>query len=157
MLTLLLTVLLASPSFAAAPKRAALDVGGLRREYLLVRPSKNTAKPLPLVLVLHGHHGSADQVLGLNRNGRSALARWTKLAESEGLLVAAPDGAIGPDNARGWNDCRNDAKNNPKIDDVAFLNALAARLIKEEGADPRRIYVTGMSNGAMMTLRAAKP
>ena len=26
---------------------------------------------------------------------------------------------------------------------------------KEEGADPRRIYVTGMSNWAMMTLRAA--
>ena len=54
---LLLALLLAAPSFAAAAERAALDVDGLRREYLLVRPPKAAAKPFPLVLVLHGHLG----------------------------------------------------------------------------------------------------
>ncbi len=41
------------------------------------------------------------------------------------------------------------------IDDVAFLKALVARLIATHGVDPGRVYVTGMSNGAMMTLRLA--
>jgi len=134
---------------------AALLIGGIQRHYLLVRPSIPPEGRPALVIVLHGHMGGAAQALGLGRVGRSALALWPKLAESDGFLVAAPDGLKGRDRQRGWNDCRSDAINNPVSDDVAFLDALAARLIKEENADPRRIYVTGMSNGALMALRAA--
>jgi polyhydroxybutyrate depolymerase len=39
------------------------------------------------------------------------------------------------------------------IDDIGFISALIDELVAREGADPKRIYVTGMSNGAMMTHR----
>ncbi len=150
-----LAALLLASSAAAAPLPRVVDVKGLKREYLLVRPAGKAASPLPLVVVLHGHMGSASQALGLKRAGRSALARWVGLAEREGFLVAAPDGERGPDRQQGWNDCRDGSPDRPKSDDVAFLDAIAAELIAKENADPARIYVTGMSNGAMMTFRAA--
>jgi hypothetical protein len=37
------------------------------------------------------------------------------------------------------------------VDDVGFISALIDRLVAQGRADPNRIYVTGMSNGAMMT------
>ena len=37
--------------------------------------------------------------------------------------------------------------------DVAFIAALIDHLIKKFNADPKRVYATGMSNGAMMSYR----
>src|SRR5262249_6438217 len=37
--------------------------------------------------------------------------------------------------------------------DVAFFRTLVTTLVQQGRADPRRIYVTGPSNGGMMTLR----
>jgi polyhydroxybutyrate depolymerase len=36
-------------------------------------------------------------------------------------------------------------------DDIAYFDRLIDRLIEEHGADPNRIYMTGGSNGGMMT------
>ncbi|HTL98313.1 MAG TPA: prolyl oligopeptidase family serine peptidase, partial [Holophagaceae bacterium] len=83
------------------------------------------------------------------------LAAWTAISAREGVLVAALDGVKGPDGHSGWNDCRGDASGNPKTDDVAFVKAVVERLIQESHADPKRVYIMGMSNGAMMTLRLA--
>jgi polyhydroxybutyrate depolymerase len=41
------------------------------------------------------------------------------------------------------------------VDDVAFLNALLDDLPRSYPVDPRRIYATGMSNGAVMAYRLA--
>ncbi len=150
-----LVLLLLAATASAAPEARTIDIRGERRDYLLVRPEKKTSSQRPLVIILHGHMGSARQALGLKHGGRSALARWVSLAEQEGFLVAAPDGKRGPDDQQGWNDCRADANDQPKTDDVAFLDAMTQELIATEGANPSQIYVTGMSNGAMMTFRAA--
>jgi polyhydroxybutyrate depolymerase len=40
-----------------------------------------------------------------------------------------------------------------RVDDVAFINTLLDKLIKDFPVDPRRLYVTGISNGGMMTER----
>jgi polyhydroxybutyrate depolymerase len=40
-----------------------------------------------------------------------------------------------------------------KVNDVAFIRALIDKLIKEYAIDPKRVFVTGMSNGGMMTHR----
>ena len=37
------------------------------------------------------------------------------------------------------------------VDDVGFIRTLIDRLIATEQIDEKRIYVTGMSNGAMLT------
>ncbi len=73
------------------------------------------------------------------------------LADQEGFAVVYPIGVN-----RGWNDGRSntvryDAGKAP--DDVAFFDALLDVLIEQAVADPSRIYVTGPSNGGMMTMR----
>lgn len=47
------------------------------------------------------------------------------------------------------------AADHPLADDVAFFRAMVEDLVGGFAADPRRIYVSGFSNGAQMTLRLA--
>jgi polyhydroxybutyrate depolymerase len=42
-----------------------------------------------------------------------------------------------------------------KVDDVAFFRALLARLESDYTIDSKRVFVTGISNGAMMSYRLA--
>ncbi|KQV54532.1 MULTISPECIES: PHB depolymerase family esterase [unclassified Duganella] len=122
------------------------------RHYLLAEPQQPAAGKRPLVLVLHGHAGSASLVFGRERL-RVPMQQWLAIADREQVLVIAPDGAKGSDNKSGWNDCRADASTSPKTDDVGFIAALVDKAIAEHNADPSRIYVMGMSNGGGMTYR----
>ncbi|WP_395699564.1 hypothetical protein [Aquabacterium sp.] len=47
------------------------------------------------------------------------------------------------------------AADHPLADDMAFFRAMAAQLVQGFGADPRRLYVAGFSNGGEMTGRLA--
>lgn len=136
------------PALAAArPSPGSVTTKDGQRGYLLLKPA--ATPPLPLVILLHGHGGGARQALT-----RGPLSVWADISAREGVLVAALEGSVGPDGLRGWNDCRGTASN-PATDDVAFAKAVIERLVGEAGADPARVYVMGMSNGAMMTLRLA--
>jgi polyhydroxybutyrate depolymerase len=139
---------------AATPEPEHLDVAGTQRDYLLVVPQHAEAGARPLVLVLHGHLGTAANALGGGRFP-SPLSAWLDVAARENVLVAALQGLKGPDNRTGWHDCRSDADNDPQVDDVAFASRVAKKLVDDGRADPKRIYVMGMSNGAIMTLRLA--
>ncbi|HUO67779.1 MAG TPA: hypothetical protein VMV37_09595 [Gammaproteobacteria bacterium] len=139
---------------AAAPEAQRIDAAGEQREYLLVSPERSRAGARPLVLVLHGHLGTAANALGGGR-APSPLSAWLDIAERENVLVAALQGLKGSDNRTGWHDCRSDADDNPQVDDVAFASRVAKRLVDDGRADAKRIYVMGMSNGAIMTLRLA--
>ncbi|WP_156935276.1 alpha/beta hydrolase family esterase [Pseudonocardia spinosispora] len=94
---------------------------------------------LPLVVVIHGAYGSAEQT--------KASFGWDSLADREGFVVAYPNGMN-----HFWNAgyCCG-APHTKNIDDVAFLHQLRDRLIAQDGVDPKRVYAVGMSNGAMMT------
>lgn len=131
-----------------------VNVGGIEREYLLARPASQPSNPVPLVLVLHGHLGTARNALGGGARP-SPLSAWLAIADREGLLVAALQGVKGADGRTGWHDCRSDARDNPVTDDVAFATRVVRDLIATANADPHRIYVMGMSNGAMMSQRLA--
>jgi polyhydroxybutyrate depolymerase len=52
-----------------------------------------------------------------------------------------------------WNDGRDEFEGDP--DDVEFINQLAAHLIDEGIADPKRLYLLGLSSGGMLTYRIA--
>jgi polyhydroxybutyrate depolymerase len=55
---------------------------------------------------------------------------------------------------QGWNDLRPDqASGQTQVDDVGFLLALLDKTSSELPVDQERIYVTGASNGGMMTYR----
>lgn len=119
-----------------------LTVGGLARTYRIEHPASTGAHPA-LVVMLHGGFGSGAQA-------ESAYG-WDELASARGFVVAYPDGV-----ARAWNAGRCCGRPYEQhIDDVAFLTAVIRDAEQRDGVDPRRVYVTGMSNGAIMAYRLA--
>jgi len=97
----------------------------------------------PTVLVLHGGQGSA-QVMRAN-SGFDAVAR------AQGFMVVYPEGTEFAENRHAWNTGHLLRRQVQQSDDIAFLDRLIDRLIDEHGANPSRIYMTGGSNGGMMT------
>lgn len=135
----------------AEPRRETLVHGGRTRSYFLHVPDAvlRSAQRVPLVIDLHGGGG----------NGRiaAAMTGFTAKAEREGFIVVYPNGT-GPreDILLTWNagGCCAHAMING-VDDVGFIAALIDKLVRERPVDSRRVYVTGMSNGAMMAHRLA--
>ena len=126
-----------------------IDVGGRTRSYFVHRPPTYNGKTaLPLVLVLHGGTQSAASA--------ERMSGMSDEADKENFLVAYPSGTGRLKNVPTWNsgNCCGYALEN-HVDDVAFLRALISKLEHDYAVDPKRIYVTGISNGAMMSYRAA--
>ncbi len=118
-----------------------LEVGGLTRSYLLHVPPALPAGQVPLVLVFHGGGG--------NGPGTERLTRFSELADRERLLVAYPEGID-----RNWYDGREftgSRAHRERIDDVAFVTAMLDAVARTHAVDPRRIYATGISNGAVFS------
>lgn len=111
------------------------------RTALLVEPAgRTTTSPaLPLVVVLHG--------LGENAEGMARLATWPEAARDIGFVVVFPQGV---DDSWNAGRCCGGAVEQG-VDDVAFLDAVVAQMIAEENVDRDAVYLTGFSNGAMMT------
>jgi len=122
------------------------------RQYLLADPAPPVDHGIPLVILLHGHGGSAKQLLG-HGLGAAPLSEWLEIAAHDSMVVIAAEGAKGSDDKQGWNDCRADASSNPPTDDVGFIAALIDRAVAQNHVDPQRVYVMGMSNGGFMTFR----
>jgi polyhydroxybutyrate depolymerase len=146
---LLLLSLLTAPLPAAEATRAELrSLKNLQvslldkwRTVLSYRPA-GTAR-VPLVIALHGGGGKAE--------GMAKLSGFTALAQAEGFAVLYPDSGV-----KAWNDGRPDpAGKRPTTDDSAWIAALAQNAVNEGWADPKRLYVCGISNGGFMSLRLA--
>ncbi len=135
------------PSVAASPKlsKRALSHGGLTRVYYLHEPTGAAKGPRPVVFVLHGGGGAGAEEM----ERRFGFAR---LGDREGFITVYPAGVDGQ-----WNDGRGKtfrrSKGNADVDDVGFIRAAMDDLIQAGKADPSRMYVTGFSNGGMMTYR----
>jgi len=125
-------------------------IDGLSRSYHVQHPPN--AENKPLVLILHGHGGSSDQSLGLG-TGKAVQEVWLDVAEENDFIVVVPNGELGPEDTRGWNDCREDAVGNPSTDDVEFLSKLIDKMKDEFNHDSDRVYVAGVSNGGFMAFR----
>jgi polyhydroxybutyrate depolymerase len=141
-LALLLAML--APDCARADE---LMIDGVRRTYELTVPAgvRASGQPVPLVIALHGGRGSGQQM--------RAWFGLDAIAAREGFVVAYPDGL-----ERNWNDGRAavfPSRRGRAPDDVAFLTALAKSLVSRGLARADRIYVTGASNGGMMSYRLA--
>jgi polyhydroxybutyrate depolymerase len=69
--------------------------------------------------------------------------------------VVYPEGSPDSQGNPGWNDCRNDDQSGAQGDDLVFLQQLMARLSQEMGLTANNMYLTGTSNGALMTFSYA--
>ena len=134
-------------------KKQILIDKGKSRSYRIYSPEPLPSKPCAAVLLLHGHGGSADQLMGVT--GRQAPYRlWMPIAEREPLILIIPDGLVGPDGKQGWNDARS-LTSSPDSDDVAFLNSLVETIAESCPIDREKVYAAGTSNGGHMALRLA--
>lgn len=126
-----------------------LDVDGAVRTWILhVPPAASAGEPLPLLIVLHGGGGTG-------RKMQRALG-FDTYADARGFYVAYPDASQPADARQGahWNDGRGTAGMVQRgIDDVAFITAMIADIGRRVPLDASRVYVTGASNGGMMTYR----
>lgn len=138
-----------------APGRAGRDVthqltvGDLDRSFVVhLPPQYDGEKALPVVLTYHGGGGNAQQ-----------FKQWCGLddkADEAGFIVVYPNGTGRIARLLTFNAgiCCGYAQNN-NIDDVGFTRALLDDLEQRYKVDKRRIFATGMSNGAMISYRVA--
>ncbi len=147
---LVVALLAAAPGRAATLSSQTLSRPEGERQYLVATPTVATPGKRALVIVLHGHGGSAAQALG-QRRGQAPLSLWLSIADREGIVVLAPDGVQAADHQAGRNDCREDSQDLPHSDDVGFIRALLDEAVQRYRVDPQRVYLIGMSNGGMMS------
>lgn len=134
-----------------------LQHGGRRRSYLVHVPRNRlpqgpgvqagTARAFPVVIAFHGGGGEAD--------GFKDYAGLDAVADREGFIVVYPNGTgVLPRHLLTWNagECCGYAMNQ-RVDDVGFAISVLDDLARRTAVDPRRVYATGHSNGAMMAYR----
>jgi polyhydroxybutyrate depolymerase len=129
-----------------------MTVDGRKRYYLLNLPSNyNEPSDIPLVIALHGGGGKATQM--------ESDYLLTEKANKEKFAIVYPEGvqSDGILGARTWNAgtcCDYAVEKN--IDDVKYISLLIDELLKKyPKLNPKKVYATGMSNGAMMSYRLA--
>jgi poly(3-hydroxybutyrate) depolymerase len=122
----------AEPSFPqGGTTREAVRAAGIDRTYHLVVPAGDPRRSRALVLVFHGRGGNGQEM-------RAGVGRALEAAAHGEALFVYPDGVD-----RDW-------RNRDGMD-VAFMDALLARLSGEVCFDPRRVFATGFSSGGVMS------
>ncbi|MEW6426938.1 MAG: PHB depolymerase family esterase [Thermodesulfobacteriota bacterium] len=129
-----------------------LVVDGMERSFTLHVPTSYDGKrPMAVVLNFHGGGG--------NSKTQRHISRMDATADREGFIVVYPQGTNEKSlikNGYTWNagTCCGWAQEH-NIDDVRFTGLMLDRLEKEFVVDTKRIYATGISNGALMCYRLA--
>lgn len=142
---LALTMTIASAPLTPGDATRKIIVGELERTYLVhVPPDYDGKKPTPVVLAFHG--GGSNPAQMVHFSGLSDKA------DQAGFIVVYPAGSGRVAEALTWNagNCCGYAQRQ-NIDDIGFVAALLDDLARVANVDSKRIYATGMSNGALMS------
>ncbi|WP_108958910.1 alpha/beta hydrolase family esterase [Leptospira ellinghausenii] len=124
----------------------------LRYYKIHVPKSYNQVKTVPLLFVFHG--GGGDMEI------QSKEEYYHQISKSEelGHIVVFPNGysVYKSGKIATWNagNCCGEAKK-ANIDDLGFVKVILGHLTEKMNIDKKRIYSTGMSNGAMMSYQIA--
>ncbi len=130
MLWAVLIVVAQFPVLGQKIERAMIRSQDKDRTYYLFVPEKlDAAKPVPLIIMLHGS----------GRNGLSLVEKWKDLAKKERVIIAGPD-AI---DTAGWR---------IPEDGPDFIQELVESLKSKYLINPRRVYLFGHSAGAGQAL-----
>jgi polyhydroxybutyrate depolymerase len=142
---LLTTAFTQSAQLTHGDHTRSLEVDKRNRTYIVhIPPKYDPQQPMPVVLAFHGGGSNAEQMVkfcGLNET-----------ADKHGFIVVYPSGTGRLEKLLTFNggNCCGYAMTN-KVDDVAFTKGLLDDLAKVVNVDPKRVYATGMSNGAIMS------
>jgi polyhydroxybutyrate depolymerase len=142
-----------TPIAAPGDYRFSFTHDGVKREYLVHVPcSYRPNRPTPLLTALHGGGGDADF------QADDSKYKLISKSEQAGFIAVFPNGysRLPSGILATWNagNCCGAAQKN-NIDDVGFLKEVILRVERQANADSKRVFVTGMSNGALMSWRLA--
>lgn len=132
-------------------QKETITVDGYERIFYTHIP-QNAQGSLPVIIVLHGGFGNARRMIDLTRG------ELTNLSDERGFIVIYPEGLEEDKKGTGghWNDGRN-VKDYPaqrdNVDDVKFIDAMIDWLVKNKNVNSSRVFVTGISNGGLMSYR----
>ena len=132
-------------------QRRYVNFGGLKRSYLLHEPFQEAPKEgYPVIFAIHGGGGLAS--------GLSVSTAMHSHSLGRKYLVVYPDSTeIG--GKKNWADGRTATVPGreafAKVDDVGFICFILDSLIKEYKVNQKRVFATGISNGAFMSHRLA--
>lgn len=118
-----------------APGQTSLTIGRGRDGFLYV-PRNLPAGPVPLVVLLHGAGGAAQNI----------MARLSPVADSVGFVVLVPD-SRGPT----W-----DAIRGEYGPDIAYIDSALKLVFSRIPVDPKRVIASGFSDGASYALALAR-
>lgn len=126
-----------------------LLVDGNERSFLVhVPPKYDPTTPTPVVLAFHGG--------GANPSNMVVFSGLDEKADRAGFIVVYPEGTGRLERRLTFNagNCCGHAASQA-VDDVAFTRHVLDDLETVANVDRRRVFATGMSNGAMMAYRLA--
>lgn len=147
-------------------KRETMTIDGMEREwYIHVPESYDPAKPMPLVIYFHG--GGQTGLIGMRQGD------WWKYGDQKGFITVCPTGSLGKAEdgkiaSVSWK-CGLEVKRgeDPRTGvftnrswtrdpegsamEIRFIRALVDTLCGKYNIDRSRMYVTGQSNGGVMT------
>ncbi|NND66638.1 MAG: prolyl oligopeptidase family serine peptidase [Halioglobus sp.] len=120
-------------------------IAGYERTYSVFLPSTYTSeRTWPVVIAIHG--AFSDAAYHEERTG------FSRLAEDQGFVVLYPEGIGILGFFRHWNAGHCCARAlEEDLDDAGFIFAALEHVASEVNIDRRRVYVTGFSNGGMLT------
>lgn len=101
-------------------------------------PNYASKGALPVIVSLHGYTSNAEQ--------QENVSKMSVKADAENFVAVYPEGLGSPQSWKFGDRAEGAA-------DVAFIRDLIQRLQSKFNIDDKRIYVTGISNGAEMTYR----
>lgn len=141
---LILLLLIPALAVFAQPqqKKEQIVVDGITREFVTYIPLTASKDKLPVIVALHGRLGTGENMMG--------FADFRSLAVRDKFIIVCPSGID-----KSWNDGRPTPAQKQGINDVKFIDQLITYILKSCNGDPKKVYLTGMSNGGFMSSRLA--
>jgi poly(hydroxyalkanoate) depolymerase family esterase len=113
------------------------------RTYKVHEPALKSDAPCPMIVMLHGCTQSVDDF--------AAGTQMNRLADQHGFLVVYPEQPAHANPSKCWNWFQPQDQQRG-AGEPSLIAGIAREVAHRHGADPRRIFVAGLSAGAAMAL-----
>ena len=113
------------------------------RTYKVYVPAGHCEAPRPLIVMLHGCTQSADDF--------ATGTQMNRLADAHGFLVVYPEQSAHANSSKCWSWF----KPQDQVRDAgepSLIAGIVREIVQKHGADPRRVFVAGLSAGAAMAV-----